>query len=73
MASDKAFIGKNIAYLRQQKGLTQTELAFLLNVSHKAISKWETGRGCPDISFLPEIARIFDVSIDLLFNGDIRS
>ena len=59
-------IGDNIAYYRKQKGLTQEELGVLLNISGQAVSKWENG-GVPDISLLPEIAKIFDVSIDYLF------
>lgn len=59
-------IGDNIAYYRKQKGLTQEELGELLNISGQAVSKWENG-GVPDIYLLPEIAKIFDVSIDSLF------
>ncbi len=59
-------IGDNIAYYRKQKGLTQEELGELLNISGQAVSKWENG-GVPDISLLPDIAKIFDVSIDSLF------
>ena len=59
-------IGDNIAYYRKQKGLTQEELGELLNISGQAVSKWENG-GVPDIYLLPELAKIFDVSIDSLF------
>lgn len=59
-------IGDNIAYYRKKRGLTQEELGELLNISGQAVSKWENG-GVPDIYLLPEIAKIFDVSIDSLF------
>lgn len=59
-------IGDNIANYRKKKGLTQEELGELLNISGQAVSKWENG-GVPDIYLLPEIAKIFDVSIDSLF------
>ena len=59
-------IGDNIAYYRKKRGLTQEELGELLNISGQAVSKWENG-GVPDIYLLPEIAKIFDVSVDSLF------
>ncbi|MBQ6818307.1 MAG: helix-turn-helix transcriptional regulator [Clostridia bacterium] len=59
-------MGENIAYYRKKKGMTQEELGELLNVSGQAVSKWENG-GVPDIGLLPELAKIFDVSIDALF------
>ncbi len=62
-------IGKNIKSLRQQRGITQEQLAGHLGVSYQAVSKWETGANTPDISFLPEIAEFFGVNIDTLFNG----
>lgn len=61
-------IGKNIVRLRNEKGYTQEALASLLHVSCAAISKWEHGSSCPDISTLPILARIFDISIDELLN-----
>lgn len=61
-------IGKNIVRLRNEKGYTQEALAALLHVSSAAVSKWEHGSSCPDISTLPILARIFDTSIDELLN-----
>ena len=52
--------------LRKRKGLTQEELAQALFVSRTAISKWESAQCCPDIQLLPDLAKIFDVSIDEL-------
>ncbi len=66
-------LGNNIKYLRQRKNLTQTEVGNRLGVSSQAVSKWETNANTPDISLLPEIASIFDVSIDALFLENIES
>ncbi len=62
-------IGKTIAELRKAKGWTQIELAEKLNVSDKAVSKWESEGGFPEITQLPMLAKIFDVSIDYLMTG----
>lgn len=56
--------------LRKQKGLTQEELAEVLYVSRTAISKWESGRGCPGIDSLKGIAKFFSVTIDELLSSD---
>ena len=56
--------------LRKQKGITQEELAESLYVSRTAISKWESGRGYPNIDSLKIIARFFGVTIDELLSGD---
>ena len=56
--------------LRKQKGLTQVELAELLYVSRTAISKWESGRGFPNIESLKEISKFFSVSLDELLSGE---
>ena len=56
--------------LRKRKGLTQEELAAALYVSRTAISKWESGRGYPNIESLKAIAKLFSVSIDELLSGD---
>ncbi len=56
--------------LRKHKGLTQEELAELLFVSRTAVSKWESGRGYPNIDSLKSIARFFGVTIDELLSGD---
>ena len=59
-------INEQIAFLRKQKGLTQEELANALGVANQAVSKWESAQCCPDIQLLPDVAKIFDVSIDEL-------
>lgn len=56
--------------LRKQKGLTQEELAELLYVSRTAISKWESGRGYPNIDSLKAISKFFSVSLDELLSSD---
>lgn len=62
-------IGKTIATLRKAKGWTQVELAEKLNVSDKAVSKWESEAGFPEISQLPAMATLFGVTIDYLMTG----
>ena len=59
-------IGKIIKELRLEKGLTQTEFAKLLNTTHDTISLWELGKSYPDIYYIIEIAKIFEVSSDYL-------
>jgi len=59
-------INENIALLRKKKGITQEELANILNVSNQAVSKWESGKCCPDMELLPDLAHYFEVSIDEL-------
>ena len=56
--------------LRKNKGLTQEELAEVLYVSRTAVSKWESGRGYPNIDSLKEISKFFEVSIDDLLSGE---
>ena len=56
--------------LRKRKGLTQEELAELLYVSRTAISKWESGRGFPNIESLRAISKYFSVSLDELLSGE---
>ena len=56
--------------LRKQKGLTQEELAAALYVSRTAVSKWESGRGLPNIESLKAISRYFSITLDDLLSGD---
>ena len=62
--------GKTIVQLRKEKGLTQKELADKLNVSDKAVSRWETGEGFPDITMIPKLSAIFNVSSDYLLSKE---
>ena len=67
---DTEKIGSLIAKLRKEKGLTQKELANQLHITDRAVSKWERGLGCPDISLLDDLAKILGVSISSLLNGE---
>lgn len=60
-------IGENIANLRKQKGLTQENLASMIGVSTQTVSKWENNTNMPDITLLPIIADVFDITIDELY------
>lgn len=62
----KSIVAKNISQLRQEKGMTQIELAEKLNYSDKAVSKWERGESLPDIGTLVEVAKLFGVTLDYL-------
>lgn len=64
-------IARNIQNIRRQKGLTQDMLAESLGVTFQAVSKWENEQNCPDISLLPQIAKVFSVSIDELFGFEV--
>ena len=65
----KHSIGKTIAALRKEKGWTQVELAEKLQVSDKAVSKWEKDDAFPSVEFFPALAELFGVSIDYLMTG----
>ncbi len=68
MNTDK--ISKYISKKRKEKGLTQQELADMTHLSEKTISKWETGRGIPDIGNLQNLAKALDTSVIELLNGE---
>ena len=65
-------VGSNIHKLRKERGLSQKELAEKLNVIDKTISRWECGYGLPDVNLLPEIAKIFGVSIEELIGEEFK-
>ena len=66
--------GSVIRKLREEKKITQEELAQKLFVSSKAVSKWETGKGLPDITLLEPLAKALNISVTELLNGeDIRN
>lgn len=62
-------LNERIKNLRKKKGMTQLELAEKVHVTDKAVSKWETGEGNPEITILIELANIFEVSLDYLLTG----
>ena len=64
---DNLKLNDTICFYRKKQGLTQEELAVKLGVTNQSVSKWESAQCCPDISLIPKLADIFDVSIDELF------
>lgn len=62
-------IGKIISTLRKEKGLTQKELADKLNITDKAVSKWERDIAFPDTATIPKLAEILEVSVEELMNA----
>lgn len=67
---DSYVTGTTIKTLREKKELTQTELANLLGVSSKTVSKWETGKGLPDISLIEPLSQALSVSVMELMSGE---
>ena len=65
--------GPAIKALRERKGLTQKQLAEQILVSDKAVSKWETGKGLPDLSLLEPLAKALGVSVAELLSGEYRT
>ena len=64
------YIGSNIKKLREERGITQAQLAERLGVSFQAVSKWECGTTVPDVGILPDVAELFGVTVDFLFRED---
>ena len=69
---DQIAIGCFIAKMRKERGLKQRELADLLSISDKTVSKWETGHGFPDVSTLSALADILGVNERILLLGDLK-
>lgn len=68
---DNRKTGELIYKLRTEKGFTQKQLADMLCISDKAVSKWERGQGLPDVSLLSELGKIFGVNIEDLLDGGL--
>ena len=66
---DQEKIGRFIASLRKEKGLTQAQLAERLGISDRAVSKWETGRSMPDSSIMLELCDILGITVNDLLTG----
>ena len=66
---DNERFGAFVAQIRKEQGLTQKELADRLNVTDKAVSKWETGKGFPDLKLLEPLAQVLGVSLVELMQG----
>lgn len=64
-------IGKFIAKMRQEKGFTQESLAEELDISNRSISKWERGICLPETAKMPELCKLFNITINDLFSGEI--
>ena len=69
---DQIKIGKFIAELRKEKNMTQNDLADKMNVTDKAVSKWERNLSCPDINSIPKLAEILGVSVEKLLNAQTK-
>ncbi len=70
---EKQTLGQKIAELRKAKNMTQLELATKLNITDKAVSKWERDISCPDINTFPKLAEILEVSVDELLQSSAVS
>lgn len=68
---EKQTLGQKIAELRKAKNMTQLELATQLNITDKAVSKWERNLSCPDINSFPKLAEILGVSVDELLQANV--
>lgn len=69
---DHRKVGQLILQLRKEKGLTQQQLADRLNISNKAISKWECGHGAPDVSLWEELSAVLGADILKLLQGELH-
>ena len=65
-------IGEIISELRKEKGMTQNDLAEKMNVTDKAVSKWERNLSCPDVNSIPKLAEILEISVEELLNAQKR-
>lgn len=67
---DQKKTGQFILEMRKEKGLTQKQLADLIGVGDKAVSRWETGRGMPDTSIMPELCKTLSINVNELLAGE---
>ncbi len=65
-------VGNLLKALRNEKDMTQKQLAERMHLSDKTISKWERGLGCPDVSLLGELSKLFEVNIEKILLGDLE-
>lgn len=66
-------MGDMISGLRKEKGMTQRELADLLGITDKAVSKWERNIAYPDTATIPKIAKVFDISVEELMSAKVNN
>ena len=69
---DNEKVGQLIRELRKERYMTQAQLAEQLHVSDKTVSKWETGKGGPELSLLTEISKIFEIDLQNLLSGELN-
>ena len=67
---DQVKIGRFIAELRKEKSLTQRELAELMGVSDRTVSKWECGNGMPEMSMLMPLCQALQINVNELLSGE---
>ena len=65
-------VGEIISYLRKEKNMTQNDLAEKMNVTDKAVSKWERNLSCPDVNSISKLAEILGVSVEELLNAQTK-
>lgn len=65
-------LGEMISSLRKEKGMTQSELAEKMNVTDKAVSKWERNLSCPDVNSIPTLAEVLGITVEELLNAQTK-
>ena len=65
-------IGEIISSLRKEKGMTQNDLAEKMNVTDKAVSKWERNLSCPDVNSIPKLAEVLGTTVEELLNAQTK-
>ena len=65
-------LGEMISSLRKERNMTQNDLAEKMNVTDKAVSKWERNLSCPDVNSIPKLAEILGVSVEELINAQTK-
>ncbi|OQB12584.1 MAG: transcriptional repressor DicA [Firmicutes bacterium ADurb.Bin193] len=69
---DHGRIGALILALRKEKGMTQRQIADVMHISDKTVSKWERGLGCPDVSLLGGLSKVLGVDLENMLEGDLK-
>lgn len=65
-------LGEMISSLRKEKNMTQNDLAKMMNVTDKAVSKWERNLSCPDVNSIPKLAEVLSISVEELLNAQTK-
>lgn len=69
---DNSKVGNLISQIRKEKEMTQKQLAEVLMISDRTVSKWERGLGCPDVSLLHALSGVLGVNLEKLLQGDLE-